>query len=97
MAKSISLVIFVFCILVIGGTCLSINQFPYFENFENGDGGWFTGTIMPENTDQKGIYNTSLSNSSWVLGKPSKTILTSAHSGNNCWVTKLVGNYNANE
>ncbi|MCB9235649.1 MAG: T9SS type A sorting domain-containing protein [Bacteroidia bacterium] len=48
-----------------------INQFPYDEDFENGDGGWLCdGT-----------------NNSWVLGDPGKTVINSPASGWNCWTT----------
>lgn len=55
-----------------------ISQFPYFENFENGDGYWFTGGA----------------NSSWEYGQPNAPKINKAASGNNAWVTNLTGNYN---
>jgi hypothetical protein len=90
---------FLLCILVSFSVCQSVASFPYFENFDNSAGGWFTGTNnFPKNSNKFiAIYNTSLSNSSWVLGSPSKSIISSTHSGANCWVTKVQGDYNANE
>jgi hypothetical protein len=57
----------------------TIDRFPYSENFESGNGGW---TVSIEG--QK---------SSWALGQPSGTLLTSASSGENAWVTNLNGAY----
>lgn len=57
------------------------STFPYFENFELGDGGWYSGGV----------------NSSWELGVPSNTIIDSTASGSNAWVTGLNGSYNNNE
>ncbi len=51
----------------------AVPAFPYFENFEAGNGGWTSGGR----------------NSSWALGKPVKNVMTSAASGTNCWVTNL--------
>ena len=49
----------------------AINQFPYREGFENDEGGW-----VPAGTG-----------SSWAWGSPTKSIITRAGSGNNCWIT----------
>lgn len=54
---------------------------PYFENFENGQNGWFAGGI----------------NNSWQFGTPSSTTIQTAASGINAWKTNLTGNYNSNE
>lgn len=52
-----------------------INSFPYLEDFENGPGGWTTGSLVASPT------------SSWVLGNPvGKAALNKAQSGNNCWM-----------
>ena len=59
----------------------SFSTFPYFEDFENGAGSWSDGGT----------------NSSWELGAPNGTVITSAYSGSNSWVTNLRGNYNNNE
>lgn len=62
-------------------------QLPYYENFENHDGAWYTGG----------------SNSSWVHGTPNKTgpptgVITNAGEGAKCWVNGgLTGFYNQNE
>ncbi len=58
-----------------------ISAFPYFQNFESGNGGWVA----------------SGSNSSWALGTPAKSVINSAGSGTNSWVTGLTGFYNASE
>jgi gliding motility-associated-like protein len=50
-----------------------INTFPYNEGFENSMGSWF-------------VSNNSV-NSDWAWGKPGKTIINNAGSGNNCWIT----------
>ncbi|ACT91980.1 S8 family serine peptidase [Dyadobacter fermentans] len=54
---------------------------PYFENFESGNGGWYT----------------SGTNSSWQLGTPAGTGTPGAASGQNAWKTNLNGAYNNNE
>ncbi|HHZ64772.1 MAG TPA: PKD domain-containing protein [Flavobacteriales bacterium] len=58
-----------------------ITTYPYFQNFESGDGGW----------DSKGTNDT------WELGAPTNTFISGASSGTNAWVTSLTGNYNSNE
>ncbi|MBC3845182.1 T9SS type A sorting domain-containing protein [Winogradskyella echinorum] len=59
-----------------------ITSFPYNENFESSNGGW-----TADNT----------TNGSWELGPPTNTIINSADSGVNAWVTNLDGDYNADE
>jgi hypothetical protein len=59
----------------------SISTYPYFQNFEAGNGGWLA----------------SGTNSSWALGTPAKTVINSAASGVNSWVTNLTGTYSASE
>lgn len=64
-------------VITIGGT----NPANYFENFEAGDGGWYTtGT-----------------NSSWQLGVPNSPGISQAASGSNVWKTNLTGLYNNDE
>ena len=58
-----------------------ITTFPYFENFENGDGQWVAGGT----------------NSSWQYGNPSNSEINAAASGDSAWVTNLTGPYNVNE
>ena len=58
-----------------------INAFPYYQNFEIGSGGWTSG----------GNLNT------WALGTPTKSIISSAFSGNTCWITGLSSPYNDGE
>ncbi|KAA9325473.1 T9SS type A sorting domain-containing protein [Adhaeribacter soli] len=59
----------------------SISTYPYFENFEAGNGGWVAGGTS----------------SSWALGTPAKSVINSAGSGTKSWVTNLTGDYNASE
>lgn len=58
-----------------------ITTFPYTQNFDAGSGGWVSGG----------------NNSSWALGTPAKSIINSAASAPNSWVTNLTGLYNSNE
>src|SRR5207249_748366 len=58
-----------------------INTYPYLESFELGDGSFYA----------KGT------NSSWIWGTPSKTIINKAANGVKAWVTSLTGNYKNNE
>jgi hypothetical protein len=62
---------------------LAISSYPYVESFENGAGGWKSGGTL----------------SSWELGTPQKTIITSPGDGNVSWVTggASTGTYNASE
>lgn len=58
-----------------------VTAMPYLENFESGNGGWYTlGT-----------------NSSWQFGKPSSAGISNAASGQNAWKTNLTGFYHNNE
>ncbi len=61
-----------------------ISQFPYFEDFENGAGGWSSSSIVPVNP---GAPN------SWTLTLPTNYSIDTAYSGLNAWVT---GNSNTN-
>jgi len=63
-----------------------INNFPYQEDFENNNGGWTTG--------QSGAVL-----SDWTWGHPAKTFITTAGSGNKCWITGGLTNasYNSSE
>lgn len=58
-----------------------IASFPYLQNFETGDGYWFTGGTR----------------SSWEYGTPNSTKINRAASGTRAWKTKLQGGYNDNE
>ncbi|MCB0696749.1 MAG: S8 family serine peptidase, partial [Chitinophagaceae bacterium] len=58
-----------------------VSTYPYFEDFESGDGYWYTGGI----------------NSSWAHGTPSAPKISAAYSGKKAWVTNLSGNYNDKE
>ena len=57
-----------------------ITTFPYFEDFELGQGSWFAGGI----------------NSSWAFGTPAKFVINSAGSGVNSWVTGSLDTFNYN-
>ena len=60
-------------------TSLSIRSgFPYLEDFEAGDGRWFT-------------YGT---NNTWARGRPTATVISGASSGDFAWVTNPSGLYN---
>lgn len=52
-----------------------ITHFPYLEDFENGQGGWYL-------TDPSPL---------WVFGVPTTGKVTTAASGNNAWTTNLGG------
>jgi len=58
-----------------------ISILPYMADFENGGIGW----------------TTDGANNSWALGVPNNTLIDTASSGTNAWVTNLTGTYNANE
>lgn len=55
--------------------------FPYLQNFETGNGGWYTDG----------------SNASWEYGTPASANINRAASGAKAWKTSLSGNYNDNE
>ena len=57
------------------------NTFPHLENFETGNGYWFTGGKK----------------SSWEYGTPSSNKIRGAASGAKAWKTRLTGHYNDNE
>lgn len=59
----------------------AVSDFPYREDFEAGPGGWTSGGA----------------NSTWELGVPTNTLIDTAASGSNAWVTNLTGDYVANE
>ena len=59
----------------------TVATFPYFQNFESGNGGWVA----------------SGTNSSWALGTPAGSTINSAGSGSNSWKTNLTGTYNTSE
>jgi hypothetical protein len=52
-----------------------ISRFPYLEDFENGQGGWYL----------------TESNPLWIFGAPNSGKVTEAASGNNAWMTSLGG------
>jgi hypothetical protein len=55
-----------------------ISSFPYLENFETGNGSWYTSGIK----------------SSWEYGTPASNKINSAAGGSKAWKTRLTGNYN---
>ena len=54
------------------------NSFPYLENFESGDGGYYSDGI----------------NNSWQYGTPASAHINKAASGTKAWKTNLTGHYN---
>lgn len=58
-----------------------VSSFPYLENFESGNGGWYSGG----------------KNITWTYGTPASTKIRSAASGSNAWKTTLAGNYKDKE
>jgi|APTNR8051073442_1049403.scaffolds.fasta_scaffold00288_30 hypothetical protein len=60
-----------------------ISEYPYYNNYEAGKGGWRV---------EDGSVN-----SSWAFGLPQANDLDAAASGFNAWVTKLRGDHNNNE
>jgi hypothetical protein len=58
-----------------------INAYPYLQNFETGDGGFYA----------EGI------NSSWEYGTPASPKISKAASGTKVWKTRLSGNHNDEE
>lgn len=62
-------------------TAEQITQFPYHQDFENGEGGWYSAGV----------------NNSWQFGTPNAPKTKGAASGSNAWKTGLTGNYNNNE
>ena len=59
----------------------SITTFPYLQNFESSDGGWYADGNL----------------SSWQYGTPASPKIGRAASGTKAWKTKLDGNYNNQE
>jgi hypothetical protein len=55
-----------------------ITSYPYLENFENGEGGFFTGGQL----------------SSWQYGTPAAASINKAASGTKAWKTNLTGRHN---
>jgi hypothetical protein len=58
-----------------------VNTFPYLQNFEAGNGNFYTGGT----------------NSSWAYGTPNSRKINGAASGAKAWKTNLAGTYNARE
>jgi hypothetical protein len=58
-----------------------ISSFPYFQNFENGDGSWYS----------------EGKNNSWKYGTPGSAKISRAASGSKAWKTNLTGNYQDKE
>ena len=82
MKKILLIKVFVLLFACVNYISAQISTFPYIEDFETGPGGW-------------AANNTTLG--TWALGTPSATIINSAASGTNAWVTNLMGVYNNNE
>lgn len=60
-----------------------VTTFPYFTDYETGEDGWSVAT--------------NSANSSWEFGEPEGTLINTAASGLNAWVTNLEGDYNNSE
>ena len=60
-----------------------VDNFPFAQDFESGDGGW--------------SVSDDSQNSTWDFGTPSGTEISEAASGVNAWVTNLGGDYVNNE
>ncbi|NUO02156.1 MAG: T9SS type A sorting domain-containing protein [Saprospiraceae bacterium] len=60
-----------------------ISEFPHYNNYEDGKGGWRVG--------QESV------NSTWDFGTPASADLPAAASGLNAWVTNLTGDHNDSE
>lgn len=58
-----------------------ISSFPYIQDFESSDGGFYADGINP----------------SWEWGTPTDSVITNASSGTKCWVTNLSGYNNSPE
>lgn len=58
-----------------------ITTFPYLQNFENNNGGWYADGV----------------NSTWQYGTPASAKINRAASGTKAWKTNLAGHYNDNE
>lgn len=58
-----------------------ISSFPYLQNFENNNGGWYSLGF----------------NNSWEYGVPASSKINKAASGTKAWKTRLSGNYNDEE
>ncbi|HMO62350.1 MAG TPA: gliding motility-associated C-terminal domain-containing protein [Ferruginibacter sp.] len=77
------IVLVAFCFVMAPAIAVSqcnqpVSSFPYFEDFEASDGGWFAGGTV----------------SDWAWGSPTKDVISAAGSGANCWITGgLTGNY----
>lgn len=62
-----------------------VNSFPYFEDFESGNGNWY-----PENA-------TGDTTNSWFLGTPAGGVISKAYSGSNAFTLNQLGTYYSNE
>jgi len=62
---------FTFCSNANAQCNTTISTFPYVEDFETGQGGWTAGGTLND----------------WAWGAPNKSLITTAGSGQKCWVT----------
>lgn len=60
---------------------VTVGTFPYFEDFETSDGGWYANGIE----------------STWEHGIPTDSVIDTAYSGTHIWVTNLSGYHNEGE
>lgn len=63
-----------------------VNTFPYVEDFESGDGGFFASTTIDELSEDT---------TGWEYGIPSTPVNNAAHSGTKAWFTDMVAPYSA--
>lgn len=82
MRKVIFLIALFFVTHVCFAQCtVTINNFPYNENFETSEGNWITGGTF----------------SDWTWGTPSKPVINAAGSGLKCWITGGLNNRGYND
>jgi hypothetical protein len=85
--------------------CLTtVSTFPYFEDFENGPGGWYHAPIdslypnPPQVPSPAPYTGGTVVRDTWTFGRPQKTHISQAASGDSCWVNGLLSaNYTLRE
>ncbi len=74
-------------IIVVFDSLSVVSGAPYCNDFEGSQNPWVTLNAL--------TY--SQNNNNWQLGTPAQSLLNSAHSGTNAWMTKLTANYSAKD
>ena len=79
----LALIIFLFPYSGYAQCTVTVNKFPYNENFETSNGNWVTGGSATD----------------WEWGTPAKKVINAAGSGTKCWITGGLNKpaYNDNE